>query len=153
MKYKVLIIEDEKTQAEHLAASLGQVGLQTKVLNRGDQAVSIIKGWAPHVVILDLELPGKSGPEILREMLKDPTLKETIVIANSIHMGLNDNLGFSFFAQYKLNKNKEPIMVDKLNRYNIENQDLRHILANVIGQKYGEIPIGLAKWVALDRKP
>jgi len=151
-KYKVLIVEDDKVSSEIKVQTLRDVGFMVRSIDRGDIAIPVIRDWKPHAVILDLELPYKSGSEIIFEMLNDRELKKVLVIAHTVHMDGKDDLGFSFYAQFKAAKEQEPIMVDKLNKRNLVNNDIRFVLASELGKKYGMIPAGLARWVHENRQ-
>jgi CheY-like chemotaxis protein len=106
-----------------------------------------MREWMPHVVILDLELPGKSGVAIMQEMLQDPQLSDTILIANTSHMKSDDNLGFAYFYQYEKLKKEEAVMLDKSNTNGHHINDLRYAVANLVAAKYGKIPQPLADWI------
>ena len=65
---KVLIIEDEKTLAEMIAAYLARSGYQTTVEHNGVAGVEAAREQSPDVVILDLGLPGLDGIEVCRQI-------------------------------------------------------------------------------------
>ena len=65
---KVLIIEDEKTLAEMIAAYLARSGYQTTVEHDGVAGVHAAREQSPDVVILDLGLPGLDGIEVCRQI-------------------------------------------------------------------------------------
>ncbi len=48
---------------------------------RGDNAVELIKKERPDVIILDVQLPGKSGIEICKEVRSDEAFKTVPIIA------------------------------------------------------------------------
>src|SRR4051812_14097322 len=71
MQYKILIVEDDEDTAEIEAISLKELGFLVEVVTNGDHALPKMKTWNPDILILDLELPGKNGVEILQEMAQD----------------------------------------------------------------------------------
>ena len=70
---KVLIIEDEKTLAEMIAAYLARSGYQTTVEHNGVAGVEAAREQSPDVVILDLGLPG-----LHRGLPPDPHLQRLL---------------------------------------------------------------------------
>lgn len=147
MQYKILIVEDDEDTAVINAISLRELGFLVEIVNNGDHAVPKMKEWEPHVVVLDLELPGQNGVQILRQMFLDPVLKELIIIANTVHMDAKDDLGFSYYYHFQQAKKEEPVMLNKMMTDPDQHVDLRYVIANMIGQKFGTIPIPLMEWL------
>jgi DNA-binding response OmpR family regulator len=65
---KVVLVEDDERLARLTAQYLGTHGVETVIVARGDQALAEILRVRPHVVLLDLMLPGVSGLEICRRV-------------------------------------------------------------------------------------
>jgi len=65
MKFKILIVEDEKNMVWALTNALKQDGYQIESVLRGDQAISAIEKFDPDLVLLDIKLPGKDGISVL----------------------------------------------------------------------------------------
>ncbi|CUK05583.1 Transcriptional regulatory protein WalR [Ruegeria denitrificans] len=68
MSRKVLLIEDEPNIAEAIRFLLTREGWQVQTHGEGADALQVIQGASPDLVILDVMLPGKSGMEILRDL-------------------------------------------------------------------------------------
>ena len=147
MKYKVLVVEDDDDTAAIEAIALRKLNFEVEIVNHGDLAIPKMKEWKPEVVVLDLELPGKNGLQILQEMLLDPDLRNLIIVANTVHMDAKDDLGFAYYAHYQRVKNEEPIMINKIGRDQGKHLDLSYVIVNMIGQKYGHLPQYLGEWL------
>lgn len=87
-KVNILLVEDSSTDAELIAEALKD----TKLPHRLDLATDGVAALAfladhdkPHVILLDLNLPKKSGLEVLREVKQDTSLCTipVIVLTNS----------------------------------------------------------------------
>jgi DNA-binding response OmpR family regulator len=63
---RVLVVEDDVTMAEVLAAYLTRAGYEVSRVSDGAEAVQAWQRFGPDVVILDIMLPSVSGLEILR---------------------------------------------------------------------------------------
>jgi DNA-binding response OmpR family regulator len=71
MTYRLLLIEDDPSLARGLTDNFRDEGYEVRFIKRGDQALSAIREFKPHILILDIMLPGCSGLEILRELRAD----------------------------------------------------------------------------------
>jgi signal transduction histidine kinase len=69
---RVLVVDDNHDAAETLAALLDLMGHAAPVANDGLQALRIMAEVRPHVVFLDLGMPGMSGYEVAAHIRKDP---------------------------------------------------------------------------------
>ena len=67
-KFRVLLVEDDHELANMVAEFLSLHGFETAIEPRGDRAVKSILEGAPDAVILDVNLPGKDGFSVCREV-------------------------------------------------------------------------------------
>jgi DNA-binding response OmpR family regulator len=63
---QVLIVEDDRPLAEFLCRSLLEEGYGAEVLDNGEQATKRVKEASFDLILLDLNLPGCDGTEVLR---------------------------------------------------------------------------------------
>ena len=66
--FRVLIIEDDVELARLTAEYLQNRGLHAAVEHRGDNALARIESDKPHLIVLDIMLPGTDGFEICRQL-------------------------------------------------------------------------------------
>jgi two-component system alkaline phosphatase synthesis response regulator PhoP len=78
--YKVLVVDDEKDILELLQYNLEKEGYLVKTATDGIQALSKAKEFLPHLIILDVMLPGLDGIETARQIREIPALKESYVL-------------------------------------------------------------------------
>ena len=85
----VLLVEDNPADARLAieAVKQAEIPLEFSVVDCGEDALSFLRqegdyvGAAlPDMILLDLNLPGKDGAEVLREVKSDPDLKHLPVI-------------------------------------------------------------------------
>lgn len=69
---RVLVVDDNRDAAETLAALLDVMGHAAPVANDGRQALRMIQSFRPHVVFLDIGMPGMSGYEVATEIRRNP---------------------------------------------------------------------------------
>ncbi len=68
---RILVVEDEDTQRLLYKEELSEMGYEVQLAADGDEAIKMVKQQRPDLVILDIRMPGKSGFEVLQEMLND----------------------------------------------------------------------------------
>jgi DNA-binding response OmpR family regulator len=62
---RVLLVDDEEEFTSALAERLTLRGIETRVAASGLRAIEIIRASPPHVVLLDMMMPGVSGLDVL----------------------------------------------------------------------------------------
>ena len=68
---RVLVVEDERTIAEAIAARLAAEGFAVELAHDGLTALDRAAGWNPDLVVLDVMLPGLDGLEVCRRLQAD----------------------------------------------------------------------------------
>jgi len=87
-----LIIEDDDDMGTIFAAAMQQAGYETEVIADGRAALSRLQEIVPDMVVLDLHLPGVSGPDILKQIRADERTKDVKVIIATADPHLADTL-------------------------------------------------------------
>lgn len=80
---RVLIVDDHADAAEALARLLSRRNCEVKVVHDGHRGVIAAKEFLPHVLLLDLGLPGLDGYQLARTLRKEATLADSLFIAIS----------------------------------------------------------------------
>jgi len=65
---RILIIEDNADLAAGIEYNLLREGLEVRVAGTGEDGLEAVVAWQPHVIILDLMLPGIDGFTVLRTL-------------------------------------------------------------------------------------
>ena len=68
MPKTVLTIDDDTAITELLAMLLRTHGYEVKTANNGEEGVKAIKKLNPHIVILDLMMPGMDGWQVCKNV-------------------------------------------------------------------------------------
>lgn len=101
MKTEVLLVEDNAADVRLLQEVLrrNNAGCNLQVARDGEEAMRMLKrqgqyegGQVPDLVLLDLNLPIKSGREVLAEMKQDPALRRIPVVVLTTSQAENDVL-------------------------------------------------------------
>jgi two-component system CheB/CheR fusion protein len=80
---RVLVVDDNRDQAESLGMLLEIFGHQVRIAFDGNQALEIAQDFKPQMVLLDIGLPGMSGYELARRIREVPALEKTVLVAQT----------------------------------------------------------------------
>jgi DNA-binding response OmpR family regulator len=68
MSQQILVVEDEENLAEALKFNLERQGYSVTVTSNGYDALAALESESPHLVVLDVMLPGLDGFEVCRRV-------------------------------------------------------------------------------------
>src|SRR6188768_1903506 len=80
MQDTVLVIEDEADVVDLLRYNLSRAGFQVLIATDGLQGLEMARKNRPHIVVLDLMLPGMDGRAVCKALKKDPEMAEMPVV-------------------------------------------------------------------------
>lgn len=102
-KNRILIIEDDAHIAEGLELNLTLQGFEVAIAVDGATGLQLWKEWRPHLIVLDIMLPGVNGLHVLQNIrLEDEWLPILIISAKA---GPDDRVrGLSFGVDDYLTK-------------------------------------------------
>lgn len=103
-----LVVDDEKHLRQHLLHRLSSVWPQLQIIAEADNAESAIHAYRefqPHIVFLDIKMPGKSGLEIASEFA------ETSIV---VFVTAYDAFAIEAFEKGAIDYLLKPIEVDRL---------------------------------------
>lgn len=90
-KKMVLIVEDEDLVARMYQAGLAKnEKLDVQIARDGEEALILMEGIVPDLVILDIMMPKVNGMEVLERMKEDERLKNVPVVMLSNLSGEHD---------------------------------------------------------------
>ena len=72
LDYRVLIVEDDRGQAQFCESVLQLRGISTRVCGAGEEALDEVATFRPDLVLLDLYLPGINGIEVAQRIRERP---------------------------------------------------------------------------------
>lgn len=79
-KYKILLVDDEPDVLEFLGYNLKKEGYKVYSCTNGIDALKKAEEVSPHLIILDVMMPGMDGIETCTEIKQSDQLKNAIVI-------------------------------------------------------------------------
>ncbi|KND55892.1 response regulator receiver protein [Candidatus Paraburkholderia kirkii] len=79
--WRILVVDDNASSAEALAAALTADGFDTRFALSGVDALHSIDPWVPHVVILDITMPEHDGYATARVLRRIARTRDAGIIA------------------------------------------------------------------------
>ena len=84
LSYRVLIVDDDETLAEHYRLVLSSAGMLVDLVTNPEQVLTALRNFNPEMILLDLNIPEYSGPELARVIrLSDEWLRVPITYLSS----------------------------------------------------------------------
>ena len=80
---RVLIVDDNEALAQTTGWLVEMLGYDYAMAHNGIDAIALAKTYAPHVMLLDLGLPGMSGYDLCRTLRQDPAFAGAVLIAQT----------------------------------------------------------------------
>ena len=77
---RLLIVEDEKELCDTIAKTLYQAGYEVDTCYDGDEALDYILAENYDLIVLDLNLPGTDGMDILKELRKENEETKVLIL-------------------------------------------------------------------------
>ena len=90
MSKRILIAEDDESIITLLEFLMKRSGYSTRIVRDGGEALAALEAFHPHLVLLDVMLPVKSGHEICRAIRGNPAMLGTRVLMLTAKGALND---------------------------------------------------------------
>ncbi len=129
-KTKILVVDDEHLIRWSLEQNLKKQGYEVLTAGSGEDALRIVREEQPDLLLLDIQLPGISGLEVLEKVKEFD--EETTVIMVTAHGGLETAVTAMRMGAYDyLNK---PFNLDEMAiviRKALETSDLRREIASL----------------------
>ena len=77
----ILIVEDNPANRKLLSFLLTASGYDVRVATRADEALAMLSGFSPRLILMDLQLPGMDGLELTRRLKADARTQHIAIVA------------------------------------------------------------------------
>jgi CheY-like chemotaxis protein len=89
---RLLSIEDDKKISHLIGRVATEMGFSVCVANEPEDIIPLYKSFRPHIVILDILMPGKDGFEVLKFLGKRKSKAHVIILSGSEYNNLAEVL-------------------------------------------------------------
>lgn len=122
---KVLLIDDTVLILQRLQSMLSEVKevSSTTSVTSAEEALGLLEGFQPDIMVLDINMPGMSGIEMLRRLSLIQMIKPVVImLTNNTFMGYRDEcmrLGADFFLDKSRDFLMIPTILEKIQERNL----------------------------------
>jgi diguanylate cyclase (GGDEF)-like protein len=67
-KRRILVVDDDSSSRAIVAKALEYEGYQTRQCESGNEGLKVLNEWSPHLILLDVNMPGLNGIETLARL-------------------------------------------------------------------------------------
>jgi DNA-binding response OmpR family regulator len=80
-KPRIVVVEDDDAIATGLALNLRIAGYSPSIARDGDEALTVIESVSPDLILLDINLPNKTGLDVLGELRKNEDHTPVVILS------------------------------------------------------------------------
>jgi two-component system, cell cycle response regulator DivK len=121
----VLIVDDNPMNMKLVRVLLTGEGYEVRTAADALEALDILKEWRPHLILMDIQLPGIDGLELTRRLKADSATDQIIIIG---------------LTAYAMKGDEERIFAAGCDAYiakPIDTRTLPHVIATLIEKNNG----------------
>jgi CheY-like chemotaxis protein len=73
-------VDDNLAQLKLVSALLERAGHPVRVALDADEALAILKSFRPHLILMDIQLPGIDGITLTRMLKSNPSMRDILIV-------------------------------------------------------------------------
>ena len=77
----ILVVDDNPTNVKLLSVLLAAGGYEVRAAGSAEQALAILEGYTPRLILVDIQLPGMNGLELTRALRRRPDTRDVAIVA------------------------------------------------------------------------
>jgi two-component system cell cycle response regulator DivK len=86
----ILIVDDDQMSVLLVRAVLSGEGYDLRSAFNADEALNVLDTFRPSLILMDIQLPGKSGLELTRQLRANPEMNDASIVAVTAYGGKDD---------------------------------------------------------------
>ena len=79
-EYKILVVEDDRELLKLLEKKLLEVGYSVVAVASGQEALDKTQSSMPHLILMDIMLPGMDGSEVVKKLKANPATQNIPIV-------------------------------------------------------------------------
>jgi CheY-like chemotaxis protein len=79
--HSILVVDDSLANMKLLSFVLESQGYEVRTAMDADEALAVLGSFRPHLILLDIQLPGMDGLELARRLKADPSNAGMLIVA------------------------------------------------------------------------
>lgn len=77
----ILVVDDNPTNLKLVTFVLRARGYDVRTASSAEHALAVLDGFAPRLILMDIQLPGMSGLELTRALRAAPATRDVAIVA------------------------------------------------------------------------
>jgi two-component system cell cycle response regulator DivK len=77
----ILIVDDNPTNLKLARVVLATEGYEVRAAVDAEEALALLEGFHPRVILMDLQLPGMDGLTLTQRLKEDPSTRDITILA------------------------------------------------------------------------
>lgn len=78
---QILIVDDNPTNMKLISYLLTAKGYVVRTANGAEEALAVLQGFHPRLILMDLQMPGVDGLELTRRLKADAKTQDIAIVA------------------------------------------------------------------------
>jgi CheY-like chemotaxis protein len=78
---RILIVDDNPANMKLIGYVLDSRGYQVRTASDATEAVAVLDGWRPKLILMDLQMPGVDGFELTRRLKAAESTRDIVIVA------------------------------------------------------------------------
>jgi len=76
----ILIVDDNPVNMKLIRILLTGEGYDARTASDAGEALEVLKGFSPRLILMDIQLPGMDGLELTRQLKADPLTRDITIL-------------------------------------------------------------------------
>lgn len=76
----ILVVDDNPVNLKLVRVLLAGEGYAVRTATNAEDALAMLEGFKPRLILMDVQLPGMDGLALTRQLKADPATKDTIIV-------------------------------------------------------------------------
>jgi len=112
----VLLIDDTVIILQRLKSLISEIKhvVRTEAVTSAEEALLMMQGYQPDIMVLDINMPGMNGIEMLRTMQKDPVKKPVVIMLTNNSLAHYKEECLKLGADFFLDKSRDFLMIPEI---------------------------------------
>ncbi|MBU6391131.1 MAG: response regulator [Planctomycetota bacterium] len=114
----VMVVEDNEKNRKLMRVVLKAKGYNVIEATTGEEALSLLKGNIPDIILMDIQLPGIDGITLVKQIKADALTKDIPIIAVTAYAMKGDEqkileTGCNAYVSKPINTQELPLIIEK----------------------------------------
>ncbi len=80
-KEAILIVDDNPANLKLARVLLAGEGYEVRTAGDAEEAMKVLSGFRPRLILMDIQLPGMDGLQLTRQLKNDPATRDVVILA------------------------------------------------------------------------